>query len=308
MKILLTFSLFCFYLTCLGQASQDKVFMVDRSIKEGSVISIDESQIIFEEKSNPGTRVPIRLAIIWKIIYSNGFEEVFNQPLPENLVISEDNPLENSSSEQGGFFAGLSAKQDWRPVLSADLGVLSPIIIGPEQWTSTEKGLALRFGFGGEFGVTFNPLKNLGVSLSQGYTNHISYLPEIALNDSVSLEKEEIKLTSLPTTIKVNYYPRKDLVISGGFIASSSSISNSNPEVKNQRLSGYVLGLGKLFHMGSKKNYFELSLNYNSLSSPEPFVFVLDTEKFSQFEDLVLEFSDLNYIELKLKYHFGIIN
>ncbi|WP_332913310.1 hypothetical protein [Algoriphagus boritolerans] len=83
--------------------------MVDRSIKEGTVVNIDNTQIIFEEKTSLGSKTPIRLSTIWKIIYSNGFEEVFNQPLPENLIVS-GNSSDVSSAPKEGLISKSSKK------------------------------------------------------------------------------------------------------------------------------------------------------------------------------------------------------
>jgi len=72
--------------------------MVDRSVKEGVVASIDDTQIIFEEKTSSGSKTPIPLFTIWKMIYSNGFEEEFNQPLPENLIVTSNSKEFSSAS------------------------------------------------------------------------------------------------------------------------------------------------------------------------------------------------------------------
>lgn len=81
MNKLLTLCLFWISLVAAGQTGRDQVFLVDRSVKEGTVNRIENTHIVFEDRSTPGTRTAIRRSTIWKILYSNGFEEFFNQPL-----------------------------------------------------------------------------------------------------------------------------------------------------------------------------------------------------------------------------------
>jgi hypothetical protein len=286
-----------------SQASKDKVFMVDRSIKEGNVVNIDNSQIIFEEKTNPGSKTPIRLATIWKIIYSNGFEEIFNQPLPENLVISSKSKEVTAPSSEG-FISNISKNESSLPLISTHIGLIAPVIIGPEQWTSPEDGLALRFGYGAELGFSYNPLKYLGVSVSQAYTSHASYLPEIN-RDSTTVIKDQINLITFPTTLRINIYPKETLIISAGITSSGLSISGSNPEIQNQRLNGYTVGFGKLMPIGNSKSYLEFTLDYMSISA-DPFMFSLDNEKYPELENLDLVFSSISTVNIKAKFVFGL--
>lgn len=314
MKKIITLVVFLFSLGSFAQTGVDRIFMVDRSIKEGTIISIDDNLVTFQEKSNAENRTTIRIATIWKIIYSNGFEEQFNSPLPENLLVDKKENQEESRdkvipvSSGPTFLDKLASNQDWRPLISVDLGGLSPVLIGPDGWTSLDEGLAFRFGFGGEFGISINPIKNLGISISQGYGNHISYLPAIPITDSTSTEKEQLVMTSMPTTIRLNVYLSRKFSITGGIITSGISITNSNPELSNQRLSGYTAGLGKLVPLGNKKNYLEFSLNYSLLTANEPFQFQLDNEKLPQYESLSLELNELTVVDFKVKFHFGIVN
>jgi hypothetical protein len=81
MNKLLAICLFWVSLVAVGQTAGDKVFLVDRSVKEGSVVRIEGTHVAFEDKNTPGIRTAIRRTTIWKILYSNGFEEFFNQPL-----------------------------------------------------------------------------------------------------------------------------------------------------------------------------------------------------------------------------------
>lgn len=291
------------YFTVLGQTTNDKIFMVDRSIKEGTVISIDETQIVFEDKISPGSKTPIRLSTIWKIIYSNGFEEVFNQPLPENLIVTGNSKEISSASKEELIFNILKNKSSL-PLISTHIGILAPVIFGPEQWTSPKGGLALRFGHGGELGFSYNPLKYLGISISQGYTSHASFLPEIN-RDSTTVIKDQIKLITLPTTLRINIYPKEALIITVGITSSGLSLSGTNPEIKNQRLNGYTLGLGKLIPIGKSQNYLEFTLDYASISA-DPFMFSLDNEKYPELENLDLVFSSISTVNLKAKFVFGL--
>lgn len=302
-SLLLTSFFLMIFLSGYSQASKDKVFMVDRSIKEGTVVNIDNTQIIFEEKINPGSKTPIRLSTIWKIIYSNGFEEVFNQPLPENLIINS-NSKEVAAASSGGLISKISKSESSLPLISTHIGLLSPVIIGPEQWTSPEDGLALRFGYGAELGFSYNPLNYLGVSISQGYTSHASYLPEIN-RDSTTVIKDQIKLFTLPTTLRINIYPKETLILTAGITSSGLSLTGSNPEIKNQRLNGYTVGFGKLMPIGNSKNYLEFTLDYTSISA-EPFMFSLDNEKYPELENLDLVFSSISTVNLKAKFVFGL--
>lgn len=317
MNKLLTICLFWVSLVAVGQTTGDKVFLVDRTVKEGSVIRIEDTQISFEDKNTPGIRTAIRRATIWKIIYSNGFEEVFNQPLPENLIASKEEENKKSSTGISAITSkipvkmpslkvkmpSLIIKQDVRPIFSVDLGLSSPVLLSPKEWTSSSEGLAFRFGVGGEVGVSFNPSKYLGVSVSQGFSGHASYLPNA---DPESTEKETVRMTSLPTSLLLNIYPTEDYIISGGLLSTSVKISNSSPEVSNQRLNGFQLGFGKLFAMKSSKNYLDLSLNYTSLTSSAGFQYILDKAKFPDLADLQLDFKSMNWVELKLKFHYGL--
>ncbi|SEG34371.1 hypothetical protein [Algoriphagus boritolerans] len=286
-----------------SQEAKDRVFMVDRSIKEGTVVNIDNTQIIFEEKTSLGSKTPIRLSTIWKIIYSNGFEEVFNQPLPENLIVS-GNSSDVSSAPKEGLISKSSKNESTLPLISTHIGLLAPVIIGPEQWTSPEDGLALRFGYGGELGFSYNPFKYLGVTISQGYTSHASFLPEIN-RDSTTVIKDQIKLNTLPTTLRINIYPKETLTISAGITSSGLSLTGSNPEIKNQRLNGYTVGLGKLMPIGNGKSYLEFTLDYSSISA-DPFMFSLDNEKYPELESLDLVFSSISTVNIKAKFVFGL--
>jgi hypothetical protein len=309
MKRLLTICLFWVSLVAVGQTGRDKVYLVDRTVKEGSVIRIEDTQISFEDKNTPGIRTAIRIATIWKIIYSNGFEEVFNQPLPENLVSPKETETKKSTSPLSGLadkiptvtMPTLKIKQDIRPIVSLDFGLLSPVLISPSEWTSSTEGLAFRFGVGGELGLSINPSKYFGLSVSQGYSGHASYLPNA---DPESTQKEMVRMSSLPTSLLFNIYPTEDYSISGGLLSTSLSISNSKPEVSNQRLNGFQMGFGKMFYMKSNKNYLNLSLNYTSVSSSAGFQYRLDKVKFPDLSDLQLDFKSLNWVELKLKFYY----
>ncbi len=308
--VLMFFSISTF---SFAQVVKDRVFLVDRSIKDGKVIKIDETQIIFEDNAKPGMESSLRLSIIWKIIYSNGFEEVFNQPLPESVVISNQKQKEKKETIISGITEKLTGKMpsfqinpEWRPMVSVDLSASLPIILSPEEWTSTDQGLALRLGLGGEIGFTFNPLKYFGVSVSQGFVRFASFLPDDPNPDADNSVREMVLMTSLPTSFKINLYPKKEIVASAGLLTSGLSITNSNPQLEKERLNGYVLGLGKLFYFGESKNYWNLSFNYTSMSSSAPFQFNLDNQKFPDLGALKLDFKSLNLVELKFSLHYGL--
>jgi hypothetical protein len=94
-----------------------------------------------------------------------------------------------------------------------------------------------------------------------------------------------------------------------GLVSSGLSITNSNPEISKKRLSGFVMGLGKLFYLGESKNYLNLSLNYTSTApsdSSEPIRFILDNEKFPDLAALNVPLESLNFVELKLSFHYGL--
>ncbi|GHB29426.1 hypothetical protein [Mongoliitalea lutea] len=321
MKRILFLPVFFLSLCLFGQSAYDEVYLVDKTKKIGIVKSIDEFQIIFQEKDNQ-EKTTIRLSIIWKILYSNGYEEVFNNPLPEDLIPSENGSKEKSKgvSKQvdssvkskstgskttfadSGLLERLADNQDWRSLVGVDFGGFFPIIFGPSSWISAKDGLALYYGFGAEVALSIDPIKYLGISISQGYMSHQSYLP--ASEESSS--RERISLINSPTTIKLNLYPKKDIILTGGFQFSTISISQSNPEITGQSMSGYTFGLGKLIPVGANKNYLSLTANFNSLNT-DSFLFKLDRDKFPDLDPLELEFNSLQTVDIKLKFHFGII-
>lgn len=330
MKKFLSLLLVFFTTHIYAQSPIDQVFLVDRTVKEGTVKNIDEYQITLEEKGKPDIIETIRLSIIWKIIYSNGYEEIFNSPLPEDLISSSPEPEKSKSLGLGGLkiksspnerikktrepkenetsiLDKLSEIQDWRPLLSLDLGAYFPLIFGPDAWSSSSNGLGLRYGMGGEFGISLNPIKYVGIGINQGFSSFSSSLFTGENTQGSTSGWEQITLTNRPTNIKLLLYPTRNIVLSAGYQFTSLDASNSNPTVSNQSMTGYTFGLGKIFPVGRNKNYLSFTANFNTLSS-EDFTYSLDTTMFPDVDPIQVEINSLVTIDLKLKFHFGIIN
>jgi hypothetical protein len=321
-----------------SQVKNDSIFLVDKTIIEANIVEISELSVFYHEVSGSDSIKSTRLSSVWKIRYSNGFEDVFNEVIPdevvaavppsENAVFYENQTLpaeEDEEIELAEDFLGDEEKSgtypkvrnllkkialnvDNRPTLAFYFGLSSPIMVGDDTWTNTDfqDGLGFRFGGGAEAGFEFNPHQLFGISLVKGFTYHKVNLSVQDASDPENDITEVVDLQTKPVTLKLKFYPMDGLALNGGLVFNNLNISNSSPSIEKVRSTGFSFGVSRFASIGRNKNSFEFSMNYTRIPIGQSLSFSLDPALTNGAVNSLM-MGNLNYVDIKIGFQIGII-
>lgn len=85
-----------------AQTSSDQIHKLDKTIIQGVIDEIGDTEIIYFSAKDASKRTPLRIARtqVWKIVYENGETELINSPGPV-LPVTSSKPAESNESTIG---------------------------------------------------------------------------------------------------------------------------------------------------------------------------------------------------------------
>lgn len=308
-----------------AQENFERIYRLDRSELRVKINEVTNKGVTYFELGAPDILKSIRLSAVWKIVYSDGREEAFNEPLPEEISNPElaDTPtvtdsLRNSRGPEDPVSnpKGINKKKlnenkilffvDNRPIYAIHVGISPQILVNDPAFVSVipDRGLGFRFGYVAEIGFEFNIHQLIGLSLTSGLAQSVTKLS--FLPDGEELKDQTLTLQTIPTSLKLKFYPMDGLYLAAGPVLNSLSLSGNEDLITKSRKLGYTLGVGRLSSIGRKKNLFEVSVNYTQVGLNEPVTLGFDSSINNSPILGPYEFKKLVYVNLKFAFQFGV--